>query len=120
MADKNGHIDLDGLFDAARRDSAALPEALSERILADAAQVQAGFAEPPVRAPSPGLWRQVMVLLGGWPALGGLAAACAAGVWIGVSPPAFLPDPAGLVSAAQSEVDVLGGYSLSSLYLEDG
>lgn len=124
MADENGNFDLNGLFDAARRDGAQLPDALSARMLADAAQVQAGFASPAPEAAqvplSPGIWRQMLALLGGWPAMGGLAAACAAGVWLGVSPPEFLPDPAGMVSAAQSDVDVLGGYSLSSLYLEDG
>jgi len=49
-----------------------------------------------------------------------LATACAAGVWIGVSPPDFLPDPVGLMAEQNSSVNLLDSYALSSVLPEDG
>lgn len=42
--------------------------------------------------PRPPLWREALRLLGGWPAVAGLAAACAAGIWIGVASPQGIAD----------------------------
>ena len=60
------------------------------RLVADA-EAEAGAAQlcPPAKAlrPGPRAW---LAALGGWPALGGLAAAALAGVWIGIAPPASL------------------------------
>ncbi len=39
------------------------------------------------------IWRQFVSAVGGWPALGGLVAASLSGLWIGLAPPSFLPDP---------------------------
>ncbi|MEY8830719.1 hypothetical protein AB9K34_20290 [Sedimentitalea sp. XS_ASV28] len=86
-------VDLDVFFDAARRETTVLPGDLERRIVADATRVQHEW-QIPAAAPRPGRWRQLYDMLGGWPAIGGLATACAAGVWLGFSPPATLPDPA--------------------------
>jgi hypothetical protein len=34
------------------------------------------------------LWARLFDMLGGWPAVSGLAAATVAGIWVGVAPPA--------------------------------
>ena len=106
MADTEKDIDLlEALLEEARQDQPTLPDDLSARILADAADVQArqaaALAVPPAQNPAAtfaasaiGMWRQFRAAVGGWPAMGGMAAACAVGLWIGLAPPSFLPDPA--------------------------
>ena len=113
---------LEAHFAAARRVDADLPAGLAARMLADADQVQAARQEVGQEGVTGATsrWRQLLALLGGWPAMGGLATACAAGVWLGIAPPDFLPDPVGLVVAEQSSsVNLLDSYSLSSLMPED-
>ena len=101
-----------------------MPEDLSARMLADADRVQAGWRRPsPSMAPvTPGIWAQLLNLLGGWPSLGGLVTACAAGVWIGFAPPSFLPDPVILVmgSELELELDLMGIDGLEDAVSEDG
>ncbi|WP_424979437.1 hypothetical protein [Leisingera sp. S232] len=107
MADEDKTLqELEDLFAAAREDRPELPHHLSAAILADAARAQPGAVVRQGRLP---LWRQLADAIGGWPALGGLAAASAAGVWIGLAPPSFVPDPV-----------VLAGYEDSSNVLGDG
>lgn len=80
-------------FFAAAREVADTPDpAFLDRL---AAQAEAAVTVP-VATPAP---RRVRLhdLLGGWQAMGGLALATCAGVWIGVSPPTMLPDPADYV-----------------------
>ncbi|WP_424984611.1 hypothetical protein [Microbulbifer sp. S227A] len=86
-------IDLDVFFDAARKQTAGLPDGLANRIMADAVRVQQ-HRRAPAPAPRRSRWRQLYDMLGGWPGIGGLATACAAGVWLGFAPPSMLPDPA--------------------------
>lgn len=81
---------LERLFEAERRAPPVPPAALLARTLADAAALQ----PPP---PGPRGWRLWLGLLGGAPGLGGLVTAAAAGLWLGLAPPAALPDFAGLV-----------------------
>lgn len=123
MAEYEKDTELDVLFAAARRDTDRMSEPLMARMVADAARVQEERAAHDVLRPEgtrPGFLTQLLSAIGGWPAMGGLVAACAAGVWIGLSPPEFLPDPTNLLTTTQSDVNVLDAYSLSSLYLEDG
>lgn len=94
---------LDALLDEERRvRSGADPDVsadLMARVLADAERVQAGFAPvaPPRTAPQrTGLWAQIGAVLGGWPAVAGLAAASVCGLWLGISPPQGLSDTAAL------------------------
>lgn len=114
---------LEAHFAAARRLDVRMPAALEARMLADAALVQAARAAPAPASRQPGagagLLGQLVRVLGGWPTMGGLAAACAAGVWIGVAPPDFLPDPLGLVVQQSSDVNLLDSYALSSVLPED-
>lgn len=113
---------LEAHFATARRLGGQMPAALEARMLADAAAVQAVRAAPVPgarRGAGLGLLGQLIRALGGWPTMGGLAAACAAGVWIGVAPPDFLPDPLGLVVQQNSDVNLLDSYALSSVLPED-
>ncbi|MCE8526144.1 hypothetical protein KBY23_12780 [Ruegeria pomeroyi] len=115
--------DLDWMLHAARAGRDDLPEALAQRMLADAAGVQASLTPRPVPGRdlhAHGAWRALLAALGGWRGMGGLATACAAGVWIGVAPPEFLPDPAQLVLGAQTETETLGFYDLADIISEDG
>ncbi|OUS39141.1 hypothetical protein A9Q94_00170 [Rhodobacterales bacterium 56_14_T64] len=101
--------ELDDLFAAARHTPAPMPDRLTQAILADAVSARtegvAHVAEKQIR-PRLGKWRQLLMAIGGLPALGGLAVAGAAGVWIGLSPPSFLPDPAQLVGYSDSSTSV--------------
>ncbi len=75
---------------AGQREAAELPVGFMARVQADAARVQADWqAEAMRRARSVRvpIWRQFLTILGGAPALGGLMAACATGIWLGASPP---------------------------------
>lgn len=77
---------LETYFEAARKECRAPSSELMARILADAADVQAGF--PVGRASGVrvgGFVRQLVQGLGGWPAVAGLAAATVTGLWIGMS-----------------------------------
>ena len=92
MTDANRDFtELEAFFAEARQGADQMPVGLMGRIMADADRVQTGFGERTTPVRTPGLWAQIMQVLGGWPAMGGLAAACAAGVWIGLAPPSFLP-----------------------------
>lgn len=107
---------LEPFFRAARQQQPTLSDDLTARMLADAAAVQAERAHPP--APGPGLLAQLRDALGGWVGLGGLVTAGAAGIWIGFSPPDFLPDPADLVYWQDSDPFAEDG--LSGLLTEEG
>lgn len=81
---------LEAFFDAARAAPPAMPAALADRIAADALAAQSDVRGLPV-------WRRWLDHLGGAPGLGGLVTATCVGVWIGVAPPAALPDLGALV-----------------------
>lgn len=75
-------------FKAARAVPEPAPSALMARILADAEAVQASRRTlAPRRA---GLGEYLYRLLGGWPAMAGLATAAVAGLWLGASLPTGL------------------------------
>lgn len=113
MSDRNHdrHEDaaLEQFFDAARRDRAEPSEALMARVLADALDAQAGQAAQAQHARATRhrvlLWMQLRDALGGWPALGGLAAAGVAGLFIGFSAPAAVNDLAATILGQPAETD---------------
>ena len=123
MSDKEKSLSemdhLEDLFAAARSEPPQLPQALQATMLADAQHVQQERARAlaedrvPERERSQRgmqrLWQQFTSAVGGWPALGGLAAASLSGLWIGLAPPSFLPDP----------VESLASYSSGSQLLSD-
>ncbi len=93
---------LETLFDAARAAPPDLPDALMDRVLADA------MAQHP-RLRKRG-WRHLLEPLGGAAGLGGLVTATCVGFWIGIAPPEALPDVGALVLGAEtsSEADTYG------------
>ena len=105
---------LDAYFDAAR-DATGPGADLVARVLADAAEVQ---AEQPVAEarPAPGL----LQILGGWITVSGLAAACAAGVAIGVSLPAMLGSGLDGGVAGLFQQEAIGFTSFDAVAFADG
>lgn len=82
---KQAMDDLDQLLDNVAR--APVPEVsptLEARLMHEAERLM-----PSVRVERAG-WLRVLRGLGGWPAMGGMATAAAAGVWIGFSAPGLL------------------------------
>lgn len=103
--------DLDRMLDAARRETHAPNAALTARVLDDADRVQAQRAGIGARARTrvlPALAQSIAQALGGWRGLGGLAAACAVGIWLGFSTSADLSDPLWSLAQMQDDLDVLG------------
>jgi len=116
--DKLTEDELDALFHAAQHEpQTPSPEWLA-RVVDDAARELALASRP---APRVSLRAQMSSALGGWQGLGGMAVACAAGLWIGLSPPALLGDPVGDALSNESAVDMLSAspFEFASL-LDEG
>mgnify|MGYP001627886646 FL=1 len=122
-ADHNG---LEAYFDPARRTSVPLSEDMLHRLTQDALGTQKEFSATKLALISGpvstrlGKFGQVVALIGGWPAMAGLATAGIAGLWIGAVPPAILENiTANVVSSSDATeddlylVDPLPGYVLS-------
>jgi hypothetical protein len=88
--DKREMDDLDALFAEVVGQKATPSADLMARVLADAASVQAPVAKGPQAQGGSGFWSPLWAALGGWAGAGGLAAVAAAGVWLGIAPPAAL------------------------------
>ena len=78
---------IDALFAQARDQMVRPSDDLMARVLADADAVADARLQPAASPQRPGLWAQLMDAIGGWPSLGGLAAATVAGIWVGIAPP---------------------------------
>lgn len=113
--------DLDELFAAARAAAPPpLPPDLAARIVAAAAAGRAAPAPPMAPARAPGLRARLAALLaelGGAPALGGLATAGIAGLWVGLADPAgaagfVLEAAAGLGPAVADLFDPVSPFDL--------
>ncbi|WP_198654908.1 hypothetical protein [Albibacillus kandeliae] len=127
--------ELDIFFAAARRETARLPDALADRMMADAGHVQRERARfgstarsamsAPARVLATGQSRaegwlaQLREMIGGWYGMGGMVAACAAGVWLGFAPPSGLPDPASLLGRSDASVDLFSTETLAVVLTED-
>ncbi|MDJ1007923.1 MAG: dihydroorotate dehydrogenase [Paracoccaceae bacterium] len=102
---------LEAFFDDARAHKARPDSALKARLLEDAlAHQPAPAAVAPARR---GRLGSAIALLGGWPALTGLATATVAGVWIGVAQPTAVGDLAfGTLSGGEDYSGFMPGYGL--------
>lgn len=111
---EDGAHGLDAFFAAARSD-ARLPTDLAARMVRDADGMHRS------RTPNrPGRWAQLRDVLGGWYGMGGLVAACAAGVWMGFAPPAGLPDAVSLFAGQDSTAELYLSESFAMAMAEDG
>lgn len=81
-----------------------VPDPLMAAVLRDAVDVQRAMRLRPQK----GLWATVLDLIGGWPAISGLAAAGITGIWIGVAPPIGLEYVAADLIGSTEQVDLLG------------
>ena len=100
--------ELDAVFDTAQRHLPQLSQDWMDRVTADAAQVLDARRAPP----APSLWDQILNALGGRPGVGGLVAASAFGLWLGVAPPAVIGDPVGAALGGAQTVELLADTSL--------
>lgn len=97
---------LEALFETARAQPPAVPDGLMARVLSDAEMAQ------PAQAAAP--WAAWLSALGGLPGLGGLVTATCVGFWLGVAPPALLPDMASvLLGGVEAEAGDLISPSIS-------
>ncbi len=115
--------ELDALFQTARTDQPDLSDGLMAAILDDATRVQDTFRPTGMEGAAlrqPSLWSRFFATLGGGFGVGGLVTAGLAGIWIGVAPPSFLPDPVDLATASVSlDSGPFDGFDLSELMSED-
>lgn len=98
--DRDG-MTLDDLLADARATRAEPSDALLARVLADAEAVARERARPSAApAPTAGWLAALAAALGGWPALGGVAASLVLGLGLGVAEPAALSGLAGSLSGS--------------------
>jgi hypothetical protein len=103
---------LDAALAEAADHAPEVPDDLLAAVLRDAAFVQ---PRPVVRE---SLWQTVLDLIGGWPAVSGLAAAGVAGVWIGMAPPVALESAAAQILGTTQTVDLFGVDTLGGFTVE--
>lgn len=113
-------FDIDALLAEAAGDRPKVPASLTARVMQDADRLQPKVMQLQ-RAPV-SLFARLGAALGGWPAVGGLAAASCAGFWIGFSPPDTMLDAGALLvnqtqGAFYDEAAELSGYGWD---LEEG
>lgn len=94
-----------------------VPDALMTAVLRDAAHLQPRALVQPDPV---GLWQAFLELIGGWPAVSGLAAAGVAGVWMGIAPPVALETAAAQMLGTTQVVDLFGTDTLSGFAVEGG
>lgn len=102
--------DLERFFRAARTAAPEPPAAFLTRLAAQAEAVQAETVQAravPARAARPrlGLVSALAAAFGGWAALGGMATATVAGLWIGLAGAPTLVQAVGLGSTVSAEAD---------------
>lgn len=108
---------LDRGFQALKARETEPSDDLTARVLADADAIQQKAMRPAVPAKKAAFPSRVKALLGGWPALAGLATAGLAGVWIGASAPALLVQGSQILffEEANAMVDFDPGFGFSDL-----
>ncbi len=112
---------LDALLSQAAHDVEAAPDHWVDRVVADAAAWQPDPAAGQVAAP--GFMAQVADFLGGWTGMGGLATACAAGLFFGLTQPELVTPTLGIVDAGQEDLFDLAQDALlpdDMLFFEEG
>ena len=103
---------LDALFAEMARDTPQPSDDLLSKIIADAEAAQPDLMPMPQPAQQRGIVQQILDALGGWPALGGLATATVAGVYIGF----VQPDLMNFHSEATEDVE----FTSTALWPDDG
>ena len=108
--------ELDQFFKAAQAERPIPSTDLMARVRADA-QTHLGRAAPLTDAPQ-GLGRRIMDL---WPVWSTCVPAALVGLWVGVNPPALLPDPANWIGVSTDQTaDSLSDFDDWAWTLEEG
>lgn len=119
MTDRKTQTDdaVEALLAQAKSDRPVPSDALMARVLADADAAQIADQGPDLSSQAKsGLWHQIWQGLGGWPALGGLATATCAGVWLGVYPPQSMATVTETLLGGSSSVSPLIDMSLEGAF----
>ncbi|KUF12171.1 hypothetical protein [Pseudoponticoccus marisrubri] len=113
MTERKDETGLEAFFAAARETD---PQPSGDFMARLEAEALAERPRPATGGPL-ALWRQLRAAIGGWPGVAGLATACAAGIWLGVSPPEGLSTVWPLQEAAIDTlgVDPLSGFDLAMM-----
>ena len=82
--DKDDMSRVEAFLDEFTLENRAVPDALTQRVLADARRLQPPSQNRTLKRKLRQGW---LASVGGWPALGGLAAASCTGFWFGLSTP---------------------------------
>lgn len=104
------HNHLDDLLNQVAQQEPPVPSDLMARVLIDADYVQPRM----ITAKTNGIWGTLLDMIGGWPAVGGIAMAGVAGLWIGVAPPSGFDTIAWDLLGETQTVDLFGSDALSS------
>ncbi len=108
---------VDAALDEASMVRPEVPDHLMNAVMMDAARLQPRVA---AAMPRQSLWDTFLDLIGGWPAVGGLAAAGVAGVWLGAAPPVGLESAAASLLGETEAIDLWGTDVLSSFEIGEG
>lgn len=92
---------LDDLFALRRETVPVASDDLMARILQDSIA-----ARTVASTPKPSFWQGFRDMIGGWPAVGGLAMAGVTGVWFGIAPPATVSNFASDLIGTSVTVDL--------------
>lgn len=84
--------ELDAVFASASASPPDVSIALMQKVMADAEAVADARVLASAKAPRVHVFKAILSAIGGWPAVGGLATATVAGIWLGFSPPAAVDD----------------------------
>ena len=109
-------LELDDLFASARTVDPDPHDDFMARLFADIDDVADGFEQ--VALPTEerrSLLASLWAALGGWAGASGLAAAAAAGLWIGISPPASLSSVTDVIWADSVDVSLFASEDILGL-----
>lgn len=111
----------DEIFDAlmfeARASDISVSDDLMARVMHDAAVLQNKAEDTALELAHASVWSQFMSVIGGWPALGGVAAAGVTGLWLGLAPTATLDGFAADIVGGTTSVSFIQDFDFMT---EDG
>lgn len=95
---------LDDIFADVRKADVDVSPQLTARVLTDAAMTR--LPAPP----SVSFWAGLREAVGGWPAIGGVACAGVAGLWVGLAPPSSVETLAADMFGTTTSVSFIGDF----------
>lgn len=108
---------FDALMAEARASDVNVSDDFMARVLSDAEVLQSNPGVADLEIAPASMWSQFMSVIGGWPALGGVAAAGVAGLWLGLAPTATLDGFAADIVGGTTSVSFIQDFDFMT---EDG